>query len=183
MLFIFLVLAASGLLIWLPYYILQKSRYAKFAKVLPGALLIILLFGVLLLIFGDMLFTKSQAKSLLMEQQIILQDEFELKRNTSMIAPGDYYQVFELKISEKDRNAIINQIRTPPNFLAKETPIFDLLAKGNPKEHEVLIQNYETETDFVTEMMKGNGKQYVPLFRRISISKAKPCLVFEDIDE
>lgn len=47
-----------------------------------------------------------------------------------------------------------------------------------------VTQNYETENAYVREYFEPSGREgYAPTFRRISISKTKNELIFEDIDE
>ncbi|MBW4362459.1 hypothetical protein [Flavobacterium taihuense] len=46
----------------------------------------------------------------------------EILENKSMSSIGDYYHTFTLKISEKDKTRIINEIKSSKNFnLDKET--------------------------------------------------------------
>ena len=47
-----------------------------------------------------------------------------------------------------------------------------------------VIQNYETKYAFVREYFEPSGQEgYAPTFRRVSISKSKNELTFEDIVE
>ena len=139
---------------------------------------------VLWTVFEDQLFTKGNAKELVEEQKILLQDNFELKENKSMSAIGDYYHTFTLKLSERDiQNAII-KIKSADNFKADNS--IDQMLYLSDKRYfgPKVTQNYETENAYVREYFQPSGREgYAPTFRRISISKTRNELTFEDIDE
>ena len=138
-----------------------------------------------LIIFEDQLFTKNRANKLVEEQGIELIDEFELVHNESMTAIGDYYHTFTLEISEKDKQRAISEIKNSDNFQLDNHSIdYKPYLSKNRYFGPKVIQNYETEYAFVREYFEPSGqKGYAPTFRRISISKSKNELTFEDIDE
>lgn len=70
-----------------------------------------------MIIFEDDLFTKSDAQKLLIEQNIQIKDDFDLKENKSMYSPGDYYHTFTLIISPNDKLRIIKEIKSSSNFV------------------------------------------------------------------
>lgn len=142
-----------------------------------------LTYSVGMAVFEDRLFTKDDAKVLVEEQQISLNDSFDLLKNESDIGFGDYYHTFILKIFNADKAKAIKQITNAPNFTENGVPTVNLLSnefdqyKGKKR-----IQNYETEDEYVREYHKPNGYDYAPTYRRILISKRGNQLVFEDID-
>lgn len=101
----FFIVVFAGLPIGLGclfYFIPKKLGYPKTAKYLTiGYGLVILIFG-LYTAFEDQFFTKNNAKELVKDQGLKLMDEFDLTENKSMSAIGDYYQIFTLRISERD---------------------------------------------------------------------------------
>lgn len=182
------ILAFVGLPIGLGclfYFVPKKLGYPKTGKYLTILFGLLVLTVVLVVVFEDQLFTKGNAKELVKEQGIFLSDKFELKENKSMSAIGDYYHTFTLKISKKDRLKTIEEIKSSADFKKFGEPTIELLYSSidrykGPKQ----IQNYETETAYVREYFKPSGREgYAPTFRRISISKTKDELTFEDIDE
>ncbi len=68
------------------YYVPRKLGFAKTGRILTGVFGLMVLTFVLWTIFEDQLFTKSNAKELVEEQQIFLVDEFSLNKNQSMSA-------------------------------------------------------------------------------------------------
>ena len=140
---------------------------------------------VLWTVFEDQLFTKENAKELVKDQQILLQDKFELKENKSMSAIGDYYHTFTLKLSERDRQNAILKIKSADNFKADNSSIDQTLYLSDKRYFGPKVtQNYETENAYVSEYFQPSGqKGYAPTFRRISIGKTNNELTFEDIVE
>jgi hypothetical protein len=160
---------------------IQKS--AKYLTIIYG--LFVLTIG-LYIAFEDQLFTKNNAKELVEEQDIKLTDDFELLKNESMSAIGDYYHTFTLKLSERDKQNAITKIKSADNFKTSNGSIETLMYQPAPDRYfgKKVIQNYETKNSFVREYFEPSGREgYVPTFRRISISKIDNELTFEDIDE
>ena len=173
---------AIGLLL---YFVPKKLGYPKLGKYLALGFGIILIVFILAEVFRDQLFTKNAAKKLVEEQEILLNDNFELTNNKSMFAIGDYYHTFTLLISDNDKKNAIEKIKNSVDFKKPNEPVQYLLHENfNNRYFGVKqIQNYETENSFVSEYFEPSGKEgYAPTFRRIIIYKDENKLVFEDID-
>lgn len=167
------------------YLIPKKLGYPKIGKYLAMIFGLLVLTLVLWTVFEDQLFTKDNAKELVEEQQILLVDKFELVKNESSSAIGDYYHTFTLKISERDKQNAILKIKNSDNFKTENSSIDHMLYLSNKRYFgPKVIQNYETKNTYVREYFQPSGQEgYAPTFRRISISKTENELTFEDIDE
>jgi hypothetical protein len=168
------------------YFIPKKLGYPKIAKYLTIVYGLIVLTIVFFTAFEDQFFTKNNAKELVEEQEIELSDDFQLLKNQSMSAIGEYYHTFTLKISAKDKANAILKIKNSEYFKTSNGSIDSLMFQTKPDRYfgNKIIQNYETEDYFVREYFKPSGRSgYAPTFRRIIISKTKNELTFEDIDE
>jgi hypothetical protein len=168
------------------YFIPKRLGYPKTAKYLTIVYGLFVLTIGLYIAFEDQLFTKNKAKELVEEQDIKLTDDFELLKNESMSAIGDYYHTFTLKISKRDKLNAITKIKSANNFKTSNGSIETLMYQPAPDRYfgKKVIQNYETENSFVREYFEPSGREgYAPTFRRISISKTDNELTFEDIDE
>ena len=168
------------------YFVPKKLGYPKTAKYLTIAYGLFVLTIGLYIAFEDQLFTKHNAKELVEEQDIKLTDDFELVKNESMSAIGDYHHTFTLKITERDRQNAITKIKSADNFKTSNGSIETLMYQPAPGRYfgKKVIQNYETENSFVREYFEPSGQEgYAPTLRRISISKKTNELTFEDIDE
>jgi hypothetical protein len=167
------------------YFIPKKLGYPKTAKYLTIAYGLFVLTIGLYIAFEDQLFTKNNAKELVEEQDFKLTEDFELLKNESMSAIGDYYHTFTLKISERDKQNAISKIKSADNFKTDNATIDQMLYLSDQRYFGPKVtQNYETENSYVREYFEPSGQEgYAPTFRRISISKTKNELTFEDIDE
>ncbi len=181
-----LVIVGLPIVIGCLFYFVPKTlgypKKGKYLVIIFGLLVLIL---VLWTVFEDQLFTKDNAKELVEEQQILLIDKFELLENKSTSAIGDYYHTFTLKLSERDRQNAIAKIKSADNFKTDNSSINQTLFLSNKRYFGPKVtQNYETENSYVREYFQPSGKEgFAPTFRRISISKTKSELTFEDIDE
>ncbi|MEI6950864.1 hypothetical protein V9K67_27035 [Paraflavisolibacter sp. H34] len=183
LLFVFIGLPATvGLLV---YFIPKKLGYPKVAKWLTWTYIVFVGFIAITTIFEDELFSKSDAKKLIKEQNIDLTEDFTLNENESMWAIGDFYHTFTLTISENDKRQIINSIKSDPFFKKSPDSVVDYLFNPSINRYEGprVTQNYEDEDSYFRELFQPNGKGYAPTFRRIRISKADNTLTFEDIDD
>lgn len=183
-----LILAFIGIPIGIAlllYFVPRKLGYPKTAKYLTIIYGLIVLTIVFLALFEDQLFTKSDAKKLVEEQNIQLRDKFDLINNSSSSAIGDYYHTFTLKISESDKQEAIKTIRNSKDFQPDEKLVDSVLYLRNDRYFgPKIIQNYQTDSSYVREYFQPSGQQgNAPTYRRISISKTKSELTFEDIDE
>lgn len=183
----FFILLFGGLPIGLGcllYFVPKRLGYPKTGKYLTLIFGLLVLTIVLFIFFEDQLFTKGNAKELVEEQKISLTDKFDLIENKSMSAIGDYYHTFTLKISERDKQKAIEQIKNSTDFKKLGEPTVDFLSTNTDMYNgQKQIQNYETEYGYVREYFKPNGKGYAPTYRRISIDKKENKLTFEDIDD
>lgn len=184
--YIIVYLIILGIIIgvlWLSFWLPKKLGYPKFGKYFPIIVGVLISLFILSEIFEDEFFSKNNAKKFLTEQNIKLNDNFEIEENKSMSSIGDYYHTFTLKISKKDKTRIIDEIKKSKNYnIDKETETYF----DNRKDYyEGLkrIKNYETEKQFVRELFEPNGKGYAPTWRKIEIDKKENLLIFEDIDE
>ncbi len=167
------------------YFIPKRLGYPKASTYLIIGYGLIVLAITFFIVFEDQLFTENNAKRLIEEQGMELIDEFELVNNESMSAIGDYYHTFTLEISERDKNNAVNKIKNSDNFQAENNSVEEVLYMSDKRYFgPKVIQNYETEFAFVREYCEPSGqKGYAPAFRRISISKVKNEIIFEDIIE
>jgi hypothetical protein len=167
------------------YFVPKKLGYPKTGKYLAIIFGPLVLTLVLWTVFEDQLFTKDNAKELVEEQQVLLVDKFELVKNESSSAIGDYYHTFTLKISERDKQNAILKIKSADNFKADNSSIDQTLYLSDKRYFGPKVtQNYEIENAYVREYFQPSGQEgYASTFRRISISKTDNELTFEDIDE
>ena len=183
---ILLVLIPTAFCIWLVYILYSipaKSGQKKLGIFLSSIAGLFFIYIAVSMIFEDELFSKNEAENLLVEQNITLNNDFELLENKSMSGIGEYYHTFSLKITSEDRIKLINEIKNSKNFDLdpKSENYFDNREDyyNGPKR----IKNYETEKQFVRELFEPQGKGYAPTWRKIKVDKDENILEFVDTNE
>ena|SRR5690606_6265994 len=177
-----IILLLSGI-IFLSFWIPKKLGFPIAGKVIGSAVSCFLIYYLIVNYYEDELFSKNDAVELLEEQNIKLNDEFEIEENKSDWTIGDYYHTFTLSISENDKQRLINEIKSSPDFNETTNNVTELIYTQEEKPiGKKIFQNYETKNYYIREYYQENGEEYVPTFRKISIDKNKNELKFEDID-
>jgi hypothetical protein len=170
-----------ALFYWVPTALGHKKTGVILASLFGGLSL-----GIALpILFDDQLFSKSDARDLLAEQNIRLRDDFAIMKNESTSRVGDYYHTFTLRISKADKHRVITHIKGASTFkrygsiVPDRFPLNQLTDRYTGK---VITQHYETDHEFVTVLFKPVGKGYAPLHRVITMAKRTNELVCEDSD-
>ena len=169
-------------LIYLAYWIPKRLGKKKLGLWLSGILTAGLLTLILANVFEDKFFFKSDVKERLKEHHIELKDDFELVSNKSG-GFQDYFHQFRLTISTKDRERLIEQIRTADNYKDEIQEMFDL-RYGKIRYSDidtVFTANYQDEWNFIYEYFKPNKQGYKPTWDRVSISKTENKLTYERV--
>ena len=110
-----------------------------------------------------------------------MKDEFKIKNNQSG-GLRDYYHIFELEISENDKERLINEIETADNYESEINNGFHLPQLAESRyEGDTLFANYQTHSEYKKAIFYPNGKGYTPTYRVISISKEQNKLTFEEL--
>lgn len=167
------------------YFIPKKLGYPKVGKVLIITYFIAIASIVIYAMNEDRFFTENDAKELIEEQDIKLNDEFDLVENYSSWAIGDYYHSFTIRVSAKDWKNAKKTISEAHDFKPQNDTIQSLIYKNiNRYEGAKVVQDYESHDDFIREYFQPSGQEgYAPTFRRISVSKTENIIIFEDIDD
>lgn len=182
LIFVFVILPLG--VIFLFYFIPKRLGSPKTGKILGIATALCFVYILVISVFGDAFFTEKQAADMLAEQEIILNDKFEIEDNKSTWAIGESYHTFTLNISGNDKLKVIKQIKESSNFKVLDE-LTDKLSYRNTElpSKAIITSNYETKYAYVTEYFQAADSGYAPTFRRISIDKTENKLIFEDINE
>ncbi|MEJ8757387.1 hypothetical protein WG947_10290 [Pontibacter sp. H259] len=167
------------------YFVPKRFGHPKASKYLTIGYSLIVLTITFFIVFEDQFFKKGDANKLVTEQGFVLKDDFQLVDNETTSAIGDYYHTFTLEISETDKMKAISEIKNSQNFQSGGGSFDHMLYLSDKRYFGTKVtQNYETDFAFVREYFEPSGRKgYAPTFRRISISKTKNELIFEDIDD
>lgn len=181
---IFYVLSVVILLIflYLIYWIPKKLGYKKVGIILSSVVIGSLFVYSFMFIFGDILFSKSDANRILLEHGFKLEDEFEIISNRES-GIGDYSQRFKLKISSEDKKRLEQIIMTSPNYQGYIIGDFNI-KDDKPRyvsNDTVFIANYQDSVSYIYEFYKPNKKGIKPIWDKIYIFKFGNSLVYERV--
>ncbi len=113
---IFLLLIATIIgVIYFTYWLPKKLGNKKLGIILSRSLIVVLSVFLLFPLFEDSLFFKSDARRILAEYKINLNNDFKIISNKTDNFYG-YDHQFELEISENDKKTIIQQIKLAKNY-------------------------------------------------------------------
>ncbi|WP_209400659.1 hypothetical protein [Pseudozobellia sp. WGM2] len=168
-------------IVWLGYWIPKRRGNKKLGKVIAGILATGFVLLILAYIFDDYLFFKSDARKNLAEMDIELVDGFKILSNEDG-GLMDYYHTFSLEISGKDKERLIDQIKSSTDYTDSIQEYRYLPSEAeNRYEGDTLKVNYQTEREYRKEIFYPNGQGYTPTYKIVSISKSKNELKFEHI--
>lgn len=166
-----------GLFIYLIYWILKKSGRKKLGTIVSIVLILSFLIFTLYLLFDALLFSKSDARKLLSEYHITLNDDFKIISNQSG-GLRDYTHHFKLSITEKDKQSFIDQ-RSWSDKMDERIEVHTTAV--DRYEGDTLRANYHDNDSYIYSMYRPNGKGIAPTFITIRVSKIKNTLTYEEI--
>jgi len=178
LLFISIIIGLIYIAYWIPKRLGKKILGLWLSGILTAGLLTLILANV----FEDKFFFKSDVKERLKEHNIEVKDDFELVSNKSG-GFQDYFHQFSLTISTKDRERLIEQIKTADNYKDEIQEMFDL-RYGKIRYSDIdtfFTANYQDEWNFIYEYFKPNKQGYKPTWDRVSISKTENKLTYERV--
>jgi len=179
-----IVIAIAARLAFLYYRAPRQFPYPKTAKAIAVLIGIVLITITVLVIFEDKLFSKRDVRKVLTKVNVNLTDEFKIIENRSTSAAGDYFHTFLLEISERDKQLIIDQIKSAAKFkeLNAATGDTNKYLMNNAVKKEA-PQNYEEEFQFVREYIEPSKQRYPPIRRIVKIDKKNNRLLFIEYTE
>ena len=164
--------------IFIAYWILINLGFKKAGRIVAISFSIIALLPILAFVFEDFLFFKSNARTMLKENDIVLIDNFSITSN-NISGMRDLYQRFELEISDSDKNRLIKQLRESQFFKDTIVQEYDLQNEMDRKLSKRVFKDYE-QNDFIRRESYEKLKQgYKPDLDIITISKTNNTLIFE----
>ncbi|MGV0979937.1 hypothetical protein [Empedobacter falsenii] len=77
-----------------------------------------------------------------------LNDDFKLIKNESFSGIDDYYHTFTFEISDNDKNRLINEIKSSPNFMIDSIYSTTKLAYPDRYKGKKTVWNYEDKHSY-----------------------------------
>jgi hypothetical protein len=175
------LLIVSGF-VFLAYWIPKRFGKRKLGIVLSIIVTLIFLAPILSFVFEDYLFFKSDVIERLKEHNLTLQDSFDLESN-KISGIRDYYQRFEIQISNSDKDRLIKKFTESPFYRDSIPEEFDFIIDKPRYSNmdEEFIVTYQDDNNYIYEYYKPNKQGYAPTWDKISISKDENQLIYERV--
>lgn len=157
-------------------------KFKKAGKIVAIVFTIVALLPFLSLAFEDYFFFQSDAKKMLKENKLELLDNFTIESN-KITGMSDLYQIFELQISEKDKERIIRQIRNSPYFKGSANEDYTLSSEVGSGLTKKIYCDYEKREVICRETYQKLRQGYASDYDIISISKTGNTLSFERMND
>ncbi|MCQ2280454.1 MAG: hypothetical protein MJZ49_06605 [Bacteroidales bacterium] len=132
--------------------------------------------------FRMLFVTQPLARNLFRADGIELADGFSITDRHSTFAIGDSYDAFTAHLSDADYQRVRKTITESSHFLPQLQE--DIYQGYDMHLNKKQVVDFETDNYFVREVFIPAEKEgYAPTYHRISLSKKKKTLCYEDIDE
>ena len=110
-----------------------------------------------------------------------LQDPYTVRDEQQLTAPGDFYWMNEVAISDADARRIVSEIAAADNFtLADSTDFYPVSRPGVLDSSQV--NNYRTGRFYVREYTQFYGEEYATLYLVGKLDTVTKRLRVEEID-
>lgn len=169
-------------LLYLIYWIPKHLGYRKIGVLCSATLVVSALAHIILFVFSNVLFSKSDAGRMLAGHGFGLSAGFEILSNEES-GIGDYSQRFELKISAEDKSRLERLIMTSQNYRGYIGNGFQIrstlprYAEGDT----IFMAGYQDSLHYVCEFYQPHEKGFKPVWDKISIPKRGNKLIYERV--
>lgn len=177
-----MIVMFAFLIIFVSYWTLVNLNFKKAGKIVAIVFTVLATLPFLSFALEDYFFFKSDAKKFLTENQIILTDNFKINSN-QITGLSDVYQKFELEISLKDKERIIQQLKNSKYFQDTVNDNHSLYPKSGSGLTTKIYLDFEKNEFVCREAYQKLKMGYVSDYDIITISKTKNILTFERINE
>jgi Tfp pilus assembly protein PilO len=179
---VLMIIMFAFLIIFISYWTLVNLNFKRAGKIVATVFTVLATLPFLSFAFEDYFFFKSDAKKFLIENQITLTDKFKIKSN-QITGLSDVYQKFELEISPKDKERIIQQLKNSKYFQDTVKDEHSLYSKRGSGLTNKIYLDFEKNEFVCRETYQKLKMGYVSDYDIITISKTKNILTFERINE
>lgn len=169
-------------IVFVSYWALINLRFIKAARISLVVFGILAMLPVLSFALEDYFFFKSDAKTFLQDNEIVLQDKFKIKSN-HIEGFTDLYQKFELEITTADKERIIKQLTSSSYYIGTVSESHHLPSKVESYITPKVTKDYKIGQNIVRESYQRLRQGYVSDHDIITVSESNNVLTFERFNE
>ncbi len=169
-------------IVFVSYWALINLRFIKAARISLVVFGILAMLPVLSFALEDYFFFKSDAKTFLQDNEIVLHDQFKIK-SKHISGLTDLYQKFELEITTSDKEKIIKQLTSSPYYIGTVSESYNLPYKAENRIIARMVKDYQMGDNIVRETYQKLREGYVSDHDVITVSKNHNVLTFERFND
>ena len=174
---IFLVI----IFIWLLIRAIRKR--SKLGIIVYGIILVALLSIFFTNNLDEVSYSKSDARKDLQLANLVLNDDFEIIKN-EVVGMPERFQKTKLKISERDKIRIINEIKNGKSFkkLNESRALYSQMWNEKSPRNKIVFTNYLYNNQYIRESYY-REKEYVPILMEISLTEKSNILELNRMED
>jgi hypothetical protein len=161
------------------FFVLKRNKRPKLGLFIASIIILIVMFFLFTNEIDQNLYSKSDVKNDLKIANLYLENDFEIINNKVFGMP-ERFQDTEIKISEKDKNRIINEIKNDKSF--KKSKKSRVLYQQMRIKNKVVYTSYFYNNQFIRESYY-RLEDYVPIYIIVSLNEKSNILMFSRIED
>ena len=165
------------------YFILKRNGKPKLAILFASLIVLFVARIIFTNNIDEVLYFKSDARKDLQLANIVLNDDFEIIKN-EVVGMPERLQKTELKISKRDKNRIINEIKNGKSFkkLSESAVLYSQMWNENSPRNKIVFTNYFFNNQYIRESYY-REKDYLPTLMEISLTEKSNILELNRIED
>lgn len=165
------------------YYILKRNEKPKLGIFLASFIVLLVALIIFTNNIDEVSYSKSDAKKDFKLANLILNDDFEIIKN-EVVGMPERFQKTALKISERDKIRIMNEIKNGTSFkkLSQSPALYRQMWNENSPRNKIVFINYS----FNNQYIRGSyyrEENYVPILMRISLTENSNVLKLSRMED
>ena len=158
------------------YFVFKRNKKPKLGIFFASLIVLFVALMIFTNNIDEILYSKSDAKKDLKLANLTLNDDFEITKNEVAGMP-ERIQITEIKISERDRIRIINEIKNSKSFKKSENTriLYSQMWNKNSSRNKVIFTNYIINNQYIRESYYREN-DYVPILMQISLTENSKLL-------
>lgn len=177
----FILIFLIIIFVWL--LIRTITKRSKIGIIVYGIILVALLSVFFTNNIDEVSYSKSDARKDLQLANLVLNDDFEIIKN-EVVGMPERFQKTKLKISERDKIRIINEIKNGKSFriLNESRTLYSQMWNRKSPKNKTVFTNYFYKNQYIRESYY-REEEYVPIYMEISLKKKSNILELNRMED
>jgi len=165
------------------YIILKRNGKPKLGILFASLIVVFVTLMIFTNNIDEVTYSKSDARKDLKLANLVLNDDFEIIKN-EVVGMPERFQKTELKISERDKIRIINEIKNGKSFkeLNESRVLYSQMWNKKSSRNKIVFTNYFYNNQYIRESYY-REKDYVPTLMEISLTEKSNILELNRMED